>query len=585
MASRITPNGTVLDTAGIYLSTDTAGFPAVAFDGTNYLVVWADRNSGLDNFDIRAVRVSTAGQVLDPNGITISGADSIQARPALAYGGGRYLTLWQDARQKGTFRYDIYAARVLTSGVVQDPQGIAVRKSIPGQQICPAIAFDGTNYLAVWQDARNVSFPQPDYDIYGIRIDPVNGIIDTAPLPIITGISGLENPGISFGATRYLMVNKRNNKIYGVFIQPTGAATDTFLIATNVFDFNPNGIAFGDTTFYVTWMGVGGNAMGCRITQSGRVMDPSGIILDTTTYYCYAPVVCFGNGNCLAVWSCYYYGINSRRIAEDGTLFDPQLIQINPDYYYDLALDYNGNLFFLIWTIRVNIYNDDIYGCRINQSGVPMDTNAIVICNNPGWQYDASVKYDGTNFILVWVDGGDSISFDLNGAKVSPQGQVVSRFPVVALPMDQYEPALARSIGDRILLTYTGWTERINIHPAGMDRIWGKMYPFTEVTENSALRQIGFDFLIAQPNPFRNRIDIKYDLGIAREAKAVELKIYDVTGRLIRRFSEPSAGGRQLSAINWDGMDQDGRKVPAGVYFIHLAASGRELSRKIILLK
>ncbi|MCX8015396.1 MAG: hypothetical protein N2748_05185, partial [candidate division WOR-3 bacterium] len=55
----------VLDPAGIAISTASYGqySPSVAFDGTNYLVVWEDRTG--DFSDIYGARVSQAGQVID----------------------------------------------------------------------------------------------------------------------------------------------------------------------------------------------------------------------------------------------------------------------------------------------------------------------------------------------------------------------------------------------------------------------------------------------------------------------------------------------------------------------------------------
>lgn len=71
--------------APVYGPTANAQYlPAVAFDGTNYLVVWMDYRS--ESPDIYGARVSAGGTVLDTSGIAISTAANDQLWPALGRG-------------------------------------------------------------------------------------------------------------------------------------------------------------------------------------------------------------------------------------------------------------------------------------------------------------------------------------------------------------------------------------------------------------------------------------------------------------------------------------------------------------------
>ena len=67
--------------------------------------------------------------------------------------------------------------------------------------------------------------------------------------------------------------------------------------------------------------------------------------------------------------------------------------------------------------------------------------------------------------------------------------------------------------------------------------------------------------LSAAPNPFRVRTDLSFTLASAGE---VRLSIYDVSGRRVRALLNGSmAAGAQR--IGWDGRDDAGRSVAAGV--------------------
>ena len=96
------------------------------------------------------------------------------------------------------------------------------------------------------------------------------------------------------------------------------------------------------------------------------------------------------------------------------------------------------------------------------------------------------------------------------------------------------------------------------------------------------------------PNPFYRTLDIRYQIA-DNGKKHITLKIYDATGRLvidltprlsvIPSYITHSGVGGNRSSIVWTGTDQKGRKVPAGVYFLHLESDDRIISKKAILLR
>jgi hypothetical protein len=97
-------------------------YPAVAFDGANWLVAWEDDRDGDSVMDVYGARVSPAGVVLEPNGIPISTSDMDQYSPAVASDGANWLVAWTDLRSGQ--EADIYGARVTPAGAVLDPEGM-----------------------------------------------------------------------------------------------------------------------------------------------------------------------------------------------------------------------------------------------------------------------------------------------------------------------------------------------------------------------------------------------------------------------------------------------------------------------------
>jgi hypothetical protein len=83
------------------------------------------------------------------------------------------------------------------------------------------------------------------------------------------------------------------------------------------------------------------------------------------------------------------------------------------------------------------------------------------------------------------------------------------------------------------------------------------------------------------PNPFNPVTTITYQL---KEARGVELQIYDAGGHLVRRLvSGPEEVGDH--AVTWDGQDVRGFAAPSGAYFYRLEAGDFVETKKMLLMK
>jgi hypothetical protein len=86
----------------------------------------------------------------------------------------------------------------------------------------------------------------------------------------------------------------------------------------------------------------------------------------------------------------------------------------------------------------------------------------------------------------------------------------------------------------------------------------------------------------AYPNPFNPSTSLVFDLP---RPENVDLRVYDLAGRLIRTLvsNEHKALGRH--SIIWDGTDNSGRVQPAGVYVVKLNAGEHSAGQRVMLVK
>ena len=92
-----------------------------------------------------------------------------------------------------------------------------------------------------------------------------------------------------------------------------------------------------------------------------------------------------------------------------------------------------------------------------------------------------------------------------------------------------------------------------------------------------------FEFALSQnyPNPFNPTTTISY--GVATTGH-ITLSIYDITGRLVSTLidGQVNAGNHQ---VMWNGLDDMGMPVSAGVYIYSLENEVSTMTRKMVFMK
>src|SRR5262249_34838105 len=154
--------------------------PAIAYNGTNYLLGWVGQSSGEGG--IRGARIKPNGTLLDSSSLAISSSlpvgvggccNTEHNSLAAASDGTSYVLAWST----GT---SVLATRVSAMGTVLDASPITV-SSDARTRYAPTATFDGMNYVLAWADYRsgNQALGQYIDNVYAARMTPNGTVLDT----------------------------------------------------------------------------------------------------------------------------------------------------------------------------------------------------------------------------------------------------------------------------------------------------------------------------------------------------------------------------------------------------------------------
>jgi hypothetical protein len=289
--------------------------------------------------------------------------------------------------------------------------------------------------------------------------------------------------------------------------------------------------------------------------------------------------------------------------------------------------EYADSLLWVVWSSDRADGNFEIYCRSFNGTAWTTETR---LTSDPGIDRAPSVVAgDRKELWVVWASDRDG-DYELyrrvyGGVFWGPVEQLTST------PEDESDPAMARTAGGIVWLVYARngdlfyrthqvscWSnetalptgvsfglppcERPAVLEAADARVWmaydssrnsntdiytmrsNDSYVVTGLPEVSESDEIPAVLSLAQshPNPFSPDTRIRYELFAPA---VVDLRVYDVAGRLVRTLASQSPQGAGEHDVVWDGRSDGGQRVGRGVYFCRLSAGVESATMKMVLLE
>jgi hypothetical protein len=434
LGARINHAGQVLDPNGITIWSSYGGYisrePRVAWDGSNWFVSFMLNG-------ITVLRVNPQGVVIDPNNIpadfnNASNKWSPDSTPA--FGGGIQLA-WFDTRSGGFFPKDIYTARVAANRAFGAEAGIS--NGLPSQ-IAPNVAANGSGYLLAFRDDvtgnRFVKAQRVDGNGSPVWAEPV----------VVAASPSVQEIDVAWNGSLYLLVwnDSAANKIFGRRVRDDGSFVDPapFLIMGGA---EPEVSAIGDL-FLVVGTHATGNPQ-FRNTFAARVQGSTGAVLDSpkqlSGIFAVNPDLAAFRDRWIATWEQHPSHDNpatqivANFINTDGTTGSEFVVRSD---YYSVRFHYNptvatdGTTALIAWEDpRAGNSNWNLFGRRLQSNGTLLDSNTgLALVTAPKNQRRASAAWDGTYFVLVYEDERNNTLFydpstDVFATRVDVNGAVI----------------------------------------------------------------------------------------------------------------------------------------------------------------
>lgn len=239
----------------------------------------------------------------------------------------------------------------------------------------------------------------------------------------------------------------------------------------------------------------------------------------------------------------------------DGLNFQ---ISKNLEDHFSPAIASNGHLYLVVW-YKKTLNGFDIYGTRINEVGSILDGEGIPICTASGDQIFPVVASDGENFFVVWQDKRSGKRWDIYGAKVTTNGQVldINGIPIAEgnLSYNQISPALSFD-GKNFIIVWQGkrtqkiWNiyfKRVSKNGDILELKPVQLSPFLNDQASPAVEFDGKNYMIVWQDKRHGKFWDIYGTRVTPSGEVLDPKGIQIT------YSDEFGWDRWKPVISWNG--------------------------------
>ena len=279
---------------------------------------------------------------------------------------------------------------------------------------------------------------------------------------------------------------------------------------------------------------------------------------------------------------------------DDGSRWSKLRSDLSYNFAYSLYVDsddfvYSGHLYTWPRSDKLLLQSKGVASDLIRVWPGDLDNNGIVEAADiipliVHWNENCEPRQE-TDFgwyahvDLLWEDIPDSWYADANGDGIVEIQDFLAICINWQLTHDTYSPRINYDNLDLSL-----YKERAHlIYKQVKNSTDGAEYEIKLYLEDflDIMRPTDFLLYSPYPNPFNSSITINYDIP---NESAVELSVFNILGREVRNLGAGEKSPGEYSII-WDGLDNSGKPISSGLYFIRLKADNYEKYKKTILLK
>jgi PKD repeat protein len=462
-------------------SKDVLGPAAASTNAGQALVSWHEETSS-SNFDVLAQRLittttglTTSGGILPLDDTVSSGKDRHPAVTAIS--SSQYLVVWEEDGSKISYR-QVDTGGVTTTATVQIDTGFE-----------PALAYGNGQSLGVWENRATAGQSL----IVGKLITSTAGSM----LYISPYYTLREHVALTYHSqnNRYLLAwdQAHDSPTEDIFVQQVDRDGQPLGSELNITD-EPDSIqehpslAAGSTSFLVAWQDER-NLATTGQDLYGHLLDSSGVLSGTLITLTVAtddqeyPAVAYNSqhDNYLVAWHDYRNEATSNAdiyaqiVGSNGVLqLTNPISMVVSNLQQKAAAAYNpdADLYLLVWEDkRPGTNSTDIYGQLVNAAGVLTGgtSSGFIVSNASNTQTDPAVAYNPVEqvFVVTWQDNRNSSQRDIYGQVVSgTAASLVGGNFAIASPSGssnhQEQPAIASRTGDAVEELAVVWEDRRN---------------------------------------------------------------------------------------------------------------------------